>query len=90
MVKPLTENDEKSIKNYEKNLVDSAVVQMSPVTLNVLRRAAIYRAKHATKLPDAVHIATAIETGCTHVISNDKNLPTVDDLDFIQFKDIGD
>lgn len=88
LVKPLRENDETSIKNYEKNLIDSAAVYMNPVTLNVLRRAAIFRANYATKLPDAIHIATAIETGCTHVVSNDKQLPAVEGINFFRFKDI--
>ena len=77
LVKPLKEQDEESIKNYEKTLIDSGSIQLMPVTLNVLRHAAIFRAKHATKLPDAIHVET-----------DDRKLPAIEEIEFIFLKDL--
>ncbi len=89
LVKPLKEQDEESIRNYEKRLVDSKLIQLVPVTLAVLRHAAIFRAHYSTKLPDAIHVATAIEAGCSYLISNDRKLPVIEGLEFIFLRDIG-
>jgi len=89
LVKPLKVRDEASIKNYESHLIDSGSVQLMPVTLNVLRHAAILRAHHTTKLPDAIHVATAIDAGCSHLISNDRKLPTVNGIELLFLKEIG-
>lgn len=65
-----------------------ASFQLTPVSLKVLRRAAISRANQSTKLPDARHVATAVEAGCSHIISNDKNLPIADGIQLIYLKDL--
>lgn len=88
LVKPLKDNDEDSIRNYEKSLIDSAHFQLAPVSLGVLRRGALLHAHQNVKLPDAIHVATAIESGCTHIVSNDKKLPDINGLDFVYLKDL--
>nr|WP_306228935.1 PIN domain-containing protein [Aurantimonas sp. CSK15Z-1] len=45
-----------------------------PVDRTILRRSATMRAKLKNKLADAIHIATAVETGCSHLLSEDRRL----------------
>lgn len=62
---------------YENWSATNAVHEVGPVNWNVLFRAARLRARHnGLKLPDAIHIATAIAFGCSHLLTNDKRLGT--------------
>jgi predicted nucleic acid-binding protein len=49
----------------------SAWLQVRPVDQSVLVRAAELRATTRLKLPDAIHFATAMLTGCSHLLSSD-------------------
>lgn len=48
-----------------------------PISRSILIRAAAIRASTKLKLPDAIHAATAITTGCTTFLTNDKQFKTV-------------
>lgn len=49
-------------------------IQYAPVTLEVLQRAAALRRNHTLGAMDAIHVASAIENGCTHFITNDRHI----------------
>ena len=61
---------------YLANLTDdSRLVRTLPVTRSILTRAALMRARvKSLRSPDAIHTATAYESGCTHFISGDQRL----------------
>lgn len=51
-------------------------IDVAPVDRAILLDAAQIRADHhALKLPDAIHLATADRTACTHFLSGDRRLP---------------
>lgn len=58
-------------------LFDNATktIDARPVTRAILTRAAALRARHGRlKLFDAIHLSTAIDAGCSHFVTNDRDL----------------
>jgi predicted nucleic acid-binding protein len=73
---PVRNSDAELQEQYERLLVTSAWFDIEPVQRSVLRLAAKLRADHrALKLPDAIHVATALHQGCDHFLSGDERLP---------------
>jgi predicted nucleic acid-binding protein len=65
----------KFIAGYEALFGDATAVAAVPVTVDILRAAATLRAERtALKLPDAIHLATAIRSGCAALVSDDDRL----------------
>lgn len=48
-------------------------IELAPVSRDVLRQTALLRQDFSQKLPDAIHIVTALQTGCLHLMSSDKD-----------------
>ncbi|WP_423228347.1 type II toxin-antitoxin system VapC family toxin [Rhizobium tumorigenes] len=72
VVRPYRDRDERSIFTYNAMLVTSSWLEVGPVDRSVLRYAAILRADHKhLKLPDAIHISTAMGCGCSHLLTAD-------------------
>ena len=66
------------IKEYERISTSGSVVSVRPVALSIIRNAAILRAQNAgLRTPDAIHIATALEYGCTHFLTSDLRIKGV-------------
>ena len=65
------------MSTYQSVLRDGPGLRLMPVTRSILIAAAqVRRESPSVKLPDAIHLATALESGCTHFISDDRRLPT--------------
>ncbi|WP_420960372.1 type II toxin-antitoxin system VapC family toxin [Brucella sp. IR073] len=77
LVRPLREKDEAMVRFYENWITpDSAWLDVRPVTRNVLWSAALVRRDYPrVKLPDAIHLATAIDFKCSHFLTADKKVP---------------
>ncbi|HML13318.1 MAG TPA: PIN domain-containing protein [Xanthobacteraceae bacterium] len=54
-------------------LVFSGAVQLVPVTREILIRTADLRQIAAMKLPDAIHLESAIRSGCRFLVTGDTN-----------------
>lgn len=75
LVRPLADGNLALIEFYEQTLRAGGWLTVLPVDRTVLRDAAVLRARHAsTKLPDAIHIATALSSGCGYFLSDDLGL----------------
>lgn len=77
LVQPYRDENEPLIQLYDNWMHSSAWLEVRQVDRAVLRHAAIVRQQYRSiKLPDAIHISTAIGMGCTHFMSGDLRLPT--------------
>lgn len=79
LVLPLKNNDSALVSAYEQALLRTEM-GLLPITLSVLKQAARLRAIHNLRTPDAIHAATAIDTGCVAFITNDRASKQVPDL----------
>lgn len=76
LVKPYRENDDRLITQYENWMVPGGFIEIGPVHSSALRYAAVVRSQYkAVKLPDAIHISTAIGFGCSHFLTGDTRIP---------------
>ena len=70
--------DEK-LKNI-RILLESRDVELLDVTLPIVRKATEFRQLHRMKLPDAVHLATAVLNKCDWLVTLDGQFPEVDGI----------
>ena len=60
---------------YQRFLFDSPWLSAVPITTDILQKAAMLRAGHKSlKLPDAIHLATALEYDCSYFVSADMGI----------------
>lgn len=81
LVKPLETGATELAAGYESMIASSGGFEVRPVSRDILIKAAGLRAhRTSTKLPDAIHIATAQTSSCTFFVSDDHRLPLPDDM----------
>lgn len=72
LVKPYRQKDEILMMQYESLILTNNWLEVRPVDRLVLYYASILRAQNGhLKLPDAVHVSSAIGQGCSHLLTGD-------------------
>jgi predicted nucleic acid-binding protein len=90
LVKPYRERDQDLIQTYSAWSRSTAWLTITPVSTDVLDVAALLRAERGRlKLPDAIHLATAIGMECSHFLTADMGLETVDNVVHPVLGDVG-
>ena len=75
LVKPYRDANRKLSAIYIQTLSGEHWLHTASVELDVLEKAATLRATYGKiKLPDAIHLATALASDCSHMLTNDKGL----------------
>jgi uncharacterized protein len=75
LVGPMRREDDRLIQIYENWSRSNDYVSVGPVSLGVLMSAARLRARNTSlKLPDAIHLSTAMHFRCSHFLTADKRL----------------
>jgi predicted nucleic acid-binding protein len=74
LAKPLEVGRYDIAQVYEAMLTPSTWLSVVPIDRSILIEAAKLQAQLKLRLPDAIHVATAIATGCPTVLSNDRRL----------------
>ncbi|HLA35614.1 MAG TPA: PIN domain-containing protein [Rhodocyclaceae bacterium] len=84
LVHPLRQNNLDLANLYRSLLSGVGLIGMDAVSLSVIDSAASLRAQYGLRLADALHIASAIESGCDAVLTADKRMaacrPSIDFL----------
>ena len=86
---PMRRSDSELINKFYATMLFSASMKLYDVTQEIAIRAARLRADYNLKTPDAIHLATALETGAAIFITNDaeffrqKLLPEPIDLEIL-------
>jgi predicted nucleic acid-binding protein len=80
LIMPIRNSDTFLVDAYER-LLRSPQRQLIPISQTILREAARLRATTPSlRTPDAIHAATAMTSGCTQFLTNDRQLRAVTGL----------
>ncbi|MGE3147882.1 MAG: type II toxin-antitoxin system VapC family toxin [Pseudorhodoplanes sp.] len=75
LVKPLQLKRNDLIQLYENWMITNSYLEVVPVIREILRDAAELRSRDGNlKLPDAIHLTTAVGTRCRYFLTNDKRI----------------
>ena len=77
---PLAVGDEVLANAYRRLLTPRATFVVAALDRTTILRAAEVRAALKLALPDALHVATAVEAGCTAFLTEDARMRTPDHL----------
>jgi predicted nucleic acid-binding protein len=74
LAKPFEAGRPDSAQVYEAMLAPSSWLTVLPVERAILIEAARLQAALTLRLPDAIHVATALAAGCNALLSNDRRI----------------
>lgn len=77
LIKPLKDQNQPEQQAYREFLTSTSVLQVVPISKEILEEAARLRATTKLKLPDAIHLATATLNGCDCFLTNDDSFKSI-------------
>jgi len=81
LVKPIQLGNDSFVSAYEEMIASSAHFEVLPVRRDILVQAAQLRARRSSiRLPDAIHIATALTASCRCIVSDDQRLHSLENI----------
>lgn len=83
LTQPLRQGKIALIKDYEDILQNSTGFDLFDLTSTIARNAAALRARYNLKTPDAIQIATCIETRCQALLTNDLSFKRITELQIL-------
>ncbi len=84
LVLPLQTAQTHYVHEYREMLLNTKQITTIGVSTVIAEQAAELRVKYGLKTPDAIHVATAIVTGCGAFLTNDRNLSRVAEISILQ------
>lgn len=85
---PVRLGNDKLANLYYRFLTETTGIKVFPTNIEVAYKAAILRAKYSLKTVDAVHLATAIESGCNAFLTNDFTFKRVTEIRILILDDL--
>jgi predicted nucleic acid-binding protein len=83
LVKPLREAQTSVANQYKEILTTAPGIEIVDITASIAEQAAHLRAKYNLRTPDALQLATCIETGADYFLTNDNRLKIVAEVSFV-------
>lgn len=83
LVHPYRYQDDIGRQRYDSMIRPSHWLAVGPVDRQVLTGAAVLRSRYRLKLPDAVHLSTALHFGCDSFLTGDGGLTGTYSLDHV-------
>lgn len=74
-------------RGYLDLLVFSGAVELQPISRTLLYSVASYRAITGAKVPDAIHVVTAVQCGCPVILTRDDRMKLPDGLTQVRSND---
>jgi predicted nucleic acid-binding protein len=87
LTKPLASSDTALMNTYRQMLLHSRGITLLPIDAAIAERAATLRARYGLKTPDALQVATAIESNCD-ALTNDKGIQRVKEIAVLVLDDL--
>lgn len=87
LVGPYRARDEARVNEFYARLTTFPHLEWVPPSFEVADRAAGIRAAHGTRVPDAIHLATARAAGATLLLTNDARLPSIGGVEAVALDD---
>lgn len=87
LVVPYRANKMALADRYEDLLVDSRGLLLVEANVPLMRSAAQLRGATRMKTPDALQVAAALISGCTCLVTNDRDLPRLPGLRILKLRD---
>ena len=88
LVGPLKKGLQDVADEIELALLHFPHLRLAPVTRGVLIRAAEIRARYGLRTPDAIMLATAVESGATLAVTNDSAWRKVNEIEVLLLRDL--
>ncbi len=88
LVAPLKKGAQDVADEIELMLLHFPRLRFAPVTRAVLVRAAEIRAQYGLRTPDAIMLATAVDSGATLAVTNDSAWGKVDEIEVLLLRDL--
>ena len=88
LVQPYQNGSEPLARAYQDLLLNSDHLQTLPIEASAAVRAAALRARYRLRMPDALQIAVALESGCQAFLTNDAQLKRVDAIRVLLLDDL--
>ncbi|GHO53368.1 type II toxin-antitoxin system VapC family toxin [Ktedonobacter robiniae] len=88
LIHPLRTNNNILAQQYRDILFGTKGLTTLSVSQNIAQEAARIRALHNVRTPDAIQLATAISSGATFFLTNDKLLPSLPNLKMLVLNDL--
>jgi predicted nucleic acid-binding protein len=87
LVRPLRNGHDELAERYRQILTRGRNLTLHPVNAQVAERAASLRAQFNLETPDAMIAATALQAGCTHLLTNDGKYRAIPDIEVLVIRE---
>jgi predicted nucleic acid-binding protein len=88
LIKPIKDGKTELCRQFNAAIQSSGGLQVIPITRGVLLQAAKIRAGIGVRLPDAIHLATALLSGCNVFLTNDRSIAKHDIIQILYLSEL--